>query len=359
MERVINFSAGPSVLPVSVLEQASKELVNFGNSGMSVMEMSHRSAVYQSIIDETEADARKLLDIPDNYKVLFLQGGASMQFAMVPMNLMVEKKKIDIIDTGAWTTKAIKEAKLFGEVNVLASSKDKTYSYIPDYKNLTFNDDVDYFHMVSNNTIYGTEYKDLPKVNVPIVCDMSSNIMSKPINVSDYGVIFAGAQKNLGPAGVTLVIIREDLVGNAPASVPTMLNYKTHVDKGSMFNTPPTYGIYVAGLVFKWLLGLGGLKAIDQINEEKSKVLYDYLDNSDLFRGNVEKKDRSRMNITFVTGDEEIDKKFIAQAASAGFVNLKGHRSVGGMRASIYNAMPLESVKKLVEFMKNFEMANK
>ncbi len=359
MERIYNFSAGPSVLPEEVLKKAASEMLVYGDSGMSVMEMSHRSAVYKGIIDEAEENFRRILNIPDNYKVLFLQGGASSQFAMIPMNLMVGSKKVDFIDTGAWTTKAIKEAKLFGEVNVLASSKDKNYSYIPDINSIKYSDDADYLHIVSNNTIYGTEYSELPKTKLDIVADMSSNIMSKEINVSDYAVIFAGAQKNIGPAGVTIVIIREDLVGKAPESVPTMFNYATHVKAGSMFNTPPTYGIYMAGLVFKHILNLGGIKAIEEINKQKAAVLYDYLDNSDLFSGTVEKEFRSKMNVPFVTGNADIDAKFIAEAAKQGFVNLKGHRSVGGMRASIYNAMPVEGVKALVEFMKKFELANK
>ncbi len=359
MKRVYNFSAGPSVLPEKVLEKAASELVNFGEAGMSVMEMSHRSADYQVIIDEAEANCRKLMGIPDNYKVLFLQGGASLQFAMIPMNLMVKNKKADFIDTGAWSSKAIKEAKLFGEVNVLASSKDENYSYIPDFEKLDFSKDADYLHIVSNNTIYGTEYSELPKVDVPIVADMSSNIMSKEINVSDYGLIFAGAQKNIGPAGVTLVIVREDLVGNAPDNVTTMLNYKTHADKGSMFNTPPTYGIYMAGLVFKHLLELGGLKEVEKINAKKAEILYDYLDSSEMFSATVKKEFRSKMNVPFVTGDAELDKKFVAEAKEAGLVNLKGHRSVGGMRASIYNAMPVEGVQTLVDFMADFERKNK
>ncbi len=358
MERVFNFSAGPSVLPEPVLAKAAEQMMNFGSSGMSVMEMSHRSVAFKDIIDETKENCKKLLNIPDNYKVLFLQGGASLQFAMIPMNLMVKNKKVDFIDTGAWTTKAMKEAKLFGEVNVVASSKDKTFSYIPDFKNAQFSKDADYLHIVSNNTIYGTEYTDIPQVDIPIVADMSSNIMSKPINVADYGVIFAGAQKNIGPAGVTLVIIREDLVGNAPENVPTMLNYTTHVKANSMFNTPPTYGIYMAGLVFKHLLDLGGLKAMEQINKQKAELLYDYLDNSKLYSATVEKQFRSNMNVPFVTGDADVDAKFVSEAAKAGLVNLKGHRSVGGMRASIYNAMPLDGVKKLVEFMKQFEKEN-
>lgn len=360
MERVYNFSAGPSTLPEAVLEQAAKEMLNYEGSGMSVMEMSHRSGVYQSIIDEAEASLRQLMAIPDNYKVLFLQGGASTQFAMVPLNLFAKSKKADYVNTGAWSKKAIAEAKKFGEVNIVASSADTTFNYIPTLDESTFTPDADYFYITSNNTIYGTVFNKLPDTKgVPIVADMSSNILSEKINVADYGVIFAGAQKNMGPAGVTVVIIREDLIGKADSSTPTMLDYKTHADNDSMFNTPPTYSIYICGLVFKHLLKNGGIEAMEALNRKKAGLLYDFLDQSDLFSGTVRKEDRSLMNVPFVTGDDEKDAAFIKGAAAKGFVNLKGHRSVGGMRASIYNAMPLEGVEALVAYMKEFEEANK
>ncbi len=360
MERVYNFSAGPSILPEAVLKQASEEMLNYGGTGMSVMEMSHRSAAYQSIIDNAEASLRELLSIPDNYKVLFLQGGASTQFAMVALNLLNGSGKADYVNTGAWSKKAIAEAKKVGEVNVVASSEDKTFSYIPKLDPATFTKDADYFYITTNNTIYGTVFKELPETNgVPIVADMSSNILSEKINVEDYGIIFAGAQKNMGPSGVTVVIIREDLVGKAADSVPTMLDYKTHVDASSMFNTPPTYAIYIAGLVFKYLLDNGGIDAMEKQNKDKAAMLYDYLDNSALFAGTVAKEDRSIMNVPFVTGNPELDAKFVAGAAEKGLVNLKGHRSVGGMRASIYNAMPVEGVRALVDYMTEFEAANK
>lgn len=356
MKRVYNFSAGPSILPLEVLEQAAKEMTNYQDTGMSVMEMSHRSKAYQEIIDTAEATLREIMAIPDNYKVLFLQGGASTQFAMIPLNLMTGSNKADFVNTGVWTKKAIAEAKKYGEVNVVASSEDKTFTYVPKLDKSTFSPDADYFHITSNNTIYGTKINELPDTgDVPIVADMSSNILSEEIDVSKYGMIFAGAQKNMGPAGVTIVIIREDLIGNAMDITPTMLNYQTHADKGSMFNTPPTYSIYMAGLVFAWIKKLGGLKAIQAKNEEKAALLYDYLDSSKMFSGTVVKEDRSLMNIPFVLPNDELNAEFIAEAAKRGFVNLKGHRSVGGMRASIYNAMPTEGVKKLVEFMKEFE----
>lgn len=360
MERVYNFSAGPSTLPEAVLKQASEEMLNYGGSGMSVMEMSHRSAVYQGIIDAAEASLRQLMNIPDNYKVLFLQGGASTQFAMLPMNLMVGSKKIDIVNTGAWSKKAIAEAKRFGEVNVLASSEDTTFNYIPKLDPATFTKDADYFYITSNNTIYGTVYNELPDTgDVPIIADMSSNILSEEIDVTKYGVIFAGAQKNMGPAGVTVVIIREDLIGKADDSVPTMFNYETHVKAESMFNTPPTYSIYMCGLVFKYLLDNGGINAMEATNRKKAAILYDYLDSSDFYKGTVVKEDRSLMNVPFVSPSEELDAAFIKGAAEKGLVNLKGHRSVGGMRASIYNAMPVEGVEALVDYMKAFADANK
>lgn len=360
MERVYNFSAGPSTLPEPVLKQAAAEMLNYGQTGMSVMEMSHRSAAYQNIIDEAEASLRKLMSIPDNYKVLFLQGGASLQFAMIPLNLFRNSKKADYVNTGAWSKKAIKEAKKFGKVNVVASSEEATFNYIPKLDPTTFDKEADYFYICSNNTIYGTVFNELPDTgDVPIVADMSSNILSEKIDVSKYGVIFAGAQKNMGPAGVTVVIIREDLIGHADALCPTMLDYKTHVDEGSMFNTPPTYSIYMCGLVFKYLLENGGIEAMEATNRKKAAILYDYLDASDFFKGTVVKEDRSLMNIPFVGPSAELDAAFIKGASARGFVNLKGHRSVGGMRASIYNAMPVEGVQALVDYMKEFEATNK
>lgn len=354
--RVYNFSAGPAVLPVEVLEKAQKELVCYGNSGMSVMEMSHRSKDYLAIIENAEAKLRKIMGIPDNYRVLFLQGGASMQFAMVPLNLLKGSKKADFIDSGMWSSKAIKEAKKFGAVNVIASSKEDAYSHIPAYSKEAFSKDADYAYICENNTIYGTKFNTLPDTgDVPLVSDQSSCILSEKIDVSRYGIIFAGAQKNLGPAGVTVVIIRDDLVGDAKTDVPTMLDYRTHVDNESMYNTPPTYGIYMLGLVFEWIENKGGIEAIEQMNREKAAILYDYLDESKLFKGTAAKEDRSLMNVPFVTGNADYDAEFIKTATAQGFVNLKGHRSVGGMRASIYNAMPIEGVKALVDFMKAFE----
>ncbi|MEF9988019.1 MAG: 3-phosphoserine/phosphohydroxythreonine transaminase [Christensenella sp.] len=360
MQRVYNFSAGPACLPIEVLEQAQKEFISYGTSGMNVMEMSHRSAVYQNIIDTAEADLRELLAIPDDYSVLFLQGGASMQFAMVPLNLMTVHKKAHFVKTGQWAKKAIEQANKFGTANVVASSEDKTFSYIPKLTAEMFTPDADYVHITSNNTIYGTRFTSLPPVGkLPLVSDMSSCILSERINIRDYALIYAGAQKNIGPAGVTIVIIRNDLIGNAPASVPTMLDYKTHADNGSMFNTPPTYAIYIAGLVFKHLKKLGGIGEMEKINKEKAAMLYDFLDNSSMFSATVTGNDRSLMNIPFVTGDDALDKAFIAGAIDAGLVNLKGHRSVGGMRASIYNAMPMDGVRTLIAFMAEFEAKNR
>ncbi len=360
MSRVYNFSAGPSVLPESVLRQAAEEMLDYQGSGQSVMEMSHRSKTYQAIIDEAEALLREIMDIPDNYKVLFLQGGASSQFAMIPLNLMNKSGKADFVLTGQWATKAYKEAARYGEANVVASSKDKTFSYIPKLDPATFTKDADYFHICLNNTIYGTKFHELPETgDVPLVADVSSCILSEPIDVKRFGVLYAGAQKNMAPAGLTVVIIREDLIGHAQEITPTMFNYQTHADNGSMFNTPPCYTIYVMKLVLEWLKNeIGGLEKMKEINEKKAKLLYDFLDQSKLFRGTVVKEDRSLMNVPFVTGNEELDAKFVKEAAAAGFVNLKGHRSVGGMRASIYNAMPVEGVEKLVAFMKAFEEAN-
>lgn len=354
--RVYNFSAGPACLPEAVLKKAQEELVIYGDSGMSVMEISHRSANFEDIIHRAERDLRALMNISDDYSVLFLQGGASLQFSMVPLNLMTQHKRACYVNTGMWSKKAIAEAKKIGEVIVPASSEDRTFSYIPELDADMFKGDADYVHITSNNTIYGTRYIKLPDTGgLPIVTDMSSCILSEVINVNDYGVIYAGAQKNIGPAGLTVVIIRKDLIGRAPANIPTMLDYKTHADNGSLYNTPPTYAIYIAGLVFEYLLKNGGIPAMQKLNEQKAKLLYDYLDSSSLFKPTAEKKDRSLMNIPFVTGSEELDKKFIARCKEEGIVNIKGHRSVGGMRASIYNAMPIEGVKKLIEVMKDFE----
>ena len=360
MSRVYNFSAGPSVLPEAVLKRAADEMLDYQGSGQSVMEMSHRSKVYAGIIENCEALLREVMNIPENYKVLFLQGGASSQFAMVPLNLMNKNKKADFVITGQWATKAYKEAARYGEANVIASSKDKTLSYIPELYPSTITKDADYFHICLNNPIYGTRFTKLPETgDVPLVADMSSCILSEPVDVSKFGVIYAGAQKNMGPAGLTVVIVREDLIGNAMDLTPTMFNYATHSENGSMFNTPPTYAIYICMLVLEWIKSeFGGLEAMKAHNEKKAGILYDFLDSSKLFRGTVEKKDRSLMNVPFVTGNEELDAKFIKESIEAGFVNLKGHRSVGGMRASIYNAMPIEGVEKLVAFMKEFEEKN-
>ena len=356
MARVYNFSAGPGVLPEPVLQEAAAEMMDYRGAGMSVMEMSHRSKPYQKIIDEAEADLRSLMGIPDNYKVLFLQGGASQQFAMVPMNLM-QNRVADYIVTGQFAKKAWKEAKLFGTANAVASSEDKNFTYIPDCSDLPIADNSDYVYICENNTIYGTKFKTLPNTRgKPLVADVSSCFLSEPVTVTDYGMLYGGAQKNVGPAGVVIAIIREDLIReNVLPGTPTMLRYKTHADAGSMYNTPPAYGIYICGKVFKWLLGIGGLEAMRKRNQEKAAILYNYLDSSRVFRNQVVKKDRSVMNVTFVTGNPELDARFVAEAAQAGFVNLKGHRSVGGMRASIYNAMPIEGVRKLTEFMADFE----
>ncbi len=360
MKRVYNFSAGPSVLPEAVLEKAQSEMLCYGDSGMSVMEMSHRSKAYESIIKEAEALLREIMNIPDNYKVLFLQGGASSQFSMIPLNLM-KKKKIDLVLTGMWAKKACDEASRYGEVNVVASSKDKTYNYIPEIDSSKLNPDADYFYICQNNTIYGTRIKNLPDTgNVPLVADLSSCILSEPIDVSKYGIIFAGAQKNMGPAGLTVVIIREDLITEAMDITPVMFKYQIHADNGSMYNTPPTYAIYVCKLVLEWIKSLGGLEKMAEINYKKAEMVYNFLDNSEMFSATVANADdRSIMNIPFVTGNEELDAKFVKEATAAGLVNLKGHRSVGGMRASIYNAMPIEGVEKLVEFMAEFEKNNK
>ena len=359
MNRVYNFSAGPSMLPVEVLEKAAKEMVIYENSGMSVMEMSHRSKDYEAIIEGAESLVRELMNVPDNYKVMFLQGGGSTQFAMVPLNLGTKNKKADYVITGQWAKKAAQEAEKFITVNKVASSADKTFSYIPKLDKSTFSDDADYFYICYNNTIYGTRFTELPDTDKPIVADISSCVMSEEIDVTKFGLLFAGAQKNLGPAGVTLVIVREDLLGETLDGTPTMLDYNIHAENGSMYNTPPTYAIYTLKLVLEWVKAQGGVAKIQKINEEKAKILYDFLDSSEMFRGTVVPEDRSLMNIPFVTGDEELDKKFVKKATQAGFVNLKGHRTVGGMRASIYNAMPIEGVRALVEFMKKFEAENK
>ena len=359
MARVYNFSAGPAVLPEEVLREAAAEMLDYRGTGMSVMEMSHRSSAYQTIIDEAERDIRDLMNIPDNYKVLFLQGGAHQQFAMVPMNLM-KNKVADYIITGQWAKKAWKEAQLFGTANAVASSEDATFSYIPDCSYLPISDDADYVYICENNTIYGTKFHQLPNTKgKPLVSDVSSCFLSEPVDVTKYGVIYGGVQKNIGPAGVVIVIIREDLItDDCLPGTPTMLKYKTHADNGSMYNTPPAYGIYICGKVFKWLKKQGGLEAMQAYNEKKAKILYDFLDSSALFKGTVRKEDRSLMNVPFVTGSKELDARFVKEAETAGFVNLKGHRSVGGMRASIYNAMPIEGVEKLVAFMREFEEKN-
>ena len=356
MHRVYNFSAGPAVLPEPVLQEAAAEMLDYRGTGMSVMEMSHRSKPYQQIIDEAEADLRTLMGIPDNYKVLFMQGGASQQFAMVPMNLM-RNRVADYIVTGQFAKKAWKEAQLFGQANAVASSADKNFTYIPDCSDLPIAENSDYVYICENNTIYGTKFHQLPNTKgKPLVSDVSSCFLSEPVKVTDYGMLYGGAQKNVVPAGVVIAIIREDLIQeDVLPGTPTMLRYKTHADSGSMYNTPPTYGIYICGKVFKWLLQMGGLEEMQRRNVEKADILYGYLDSSKVFHNQVVKKDRSIMNATFVTGDPELDARFVAEAAQAGFVNLKGHRSVGGMRASIYNAMPIEGVKKLVGFMESFE----
>lgn len=360
MARVYNFSAGPSMLPESVLKIAADEMLDYQGSGQSVMEMSHRSKVYDAIIKGAESLLREVMNIPDNYKVLFLQGGASTQFAMIPLNLMNKNNKADFVITGQWAKKAYKESAKYGDAKAVASSEDKTFSYIPKLDRSMFREDADFVHICMNNTIYGTVYHELPDTgNVPLIADISSCILSTPIDVSKFGMLYAGAQKNMAPAGVTIVIIREDLIGNAMDITPTMLNYQTHSDNDSMFNTPPCYSIYMAKLVLEWIKNtVGGLEKMQEINEKKAKILYDFLDNSKMFRGTVVAEDRSLMNVPFVTGNDELDAKFVKEATAAGFVNLKGHRSVGGMRASIYNAMPVEGVQKLVDFMQKFENEN-
>lgn len=359
MSRVYNFSAGPAVLPEEVLQEAAAEMLDYKGTGMSVMEMSHRSKAFEDIIHTAEADLRELLHIPDNYKVLFLQGGAHQQFAMIPMNLM-KNKVADYIVTGQWAKKAWQEAQKYGTANKIASSEDKTFSYIPDCSDLPISPDADYVYICENNTIYGTKYKTLPNTKgKTLVADVSSCFLSEPMDVEKYGIIYGGAQKNIGPAGVVIAIIREDLITeDVLPGTPTMLTYKTHADAESLYNTPNCYGIYMCGKVFQWLKKQGGLEAMKEHNEKKAKILYDYLDESAMFKGTVEPDSRSLMNVPFVTGDKELDAKFIKEASAAGFVNLKGHRSVGGMRASIYNAMPIKGVEALVAFMKKFEKEN-
>ena len=356
MSRVYNFSAGPAVLPEAVLKEAAAEMLDYRGTGMSVMEMSHRSKAYDDIIKAAESDLRDLLHIPDNYRVLFLQGGASQQFAMVPMNLM-KNRAADYIITGQWAKKAYQEAGMYGQANAIASSEDRTFSYIPDCSDLPVSENADYVYICENNTIYGTKFWTLPDTKgKDLVADQSSCFLSEPVDVAKYGLIFAGAQKNVGPAGTVIVIAREDLIReDVLEGTPAMLRYKTHADAGSLYNTPPTYGIYICGKVFKWLKEMGGLEEMKKRNEKKAKLLYDFLDQSRLFKGTVEKKDRSLMNVPFITGDEALDALFVKEPKAAGLENLKGHRTVGGMRASIYNAMPMEGVEKLVAFMDDFE----
>lgn len=356
-ERIYNFSAGPSMLPEAVLERAAAEMMNYQDSGMSVMEMSHRSSVYQGIFDDAKAKLRQIMSIPDTHEILLLQGGASLQFSMIPMNLMGEAGKADYCMTGAFSTAATKEAKKYGAVSVAASSEDKNHTYIPTQDMLELDPEAKYFYYCANNTIFGTEWNYVPETNgVPLVCDMSSNIISKPVDVSKYGIIYAGAQKNMAPAGLTVVIIDKSLAGNEPDNTPLMMSYKRMIDKDSMFNTPPAYNIYILGLVLDWVIENGGVVGMEKLRDERSAMLYDYLDNSDMFTACAEVSSRSKMNVTFVAKTKELEAEFIKEATAQGFVNLKGHRSVGGMRASIYNAMPVEGIVKLVEFMKDFEV---
>lgn len=361
MARVYNFSAGPSMLPESVLKTAAAEMLDYKGTGESVMEMSHRSKEYGAIINEAESLLREIMNIPDNYKVLFLQGGASTQFAAIPLNFMNGSGKADYVVTGQWAKKAAQEASRYGEVNIVASSADKTFSYIPKLDKSTFTKDADYFYICMNNTIYGTVYHELPETgDVPLIADISSCFLSEPLDVTKFGMLYGGAQKNVAPAGVTICIIREDLLGKARDITPTMLNYQIHADNGSMYNTPPCYTIYIMKLVLEWIKNeVGGLEKMKELNERKAKILYDFLDSSEMFKGTVVPEDRSLMNVPFVTGDTDLDAKFVAAAKEAGFINIKGHRTVGGMRASIYNAMPIEGVEKLVAFMKKFEEENK
>ncbi len=360
MARVFNFSAGPAVLPEPVLKKASAEMLDCNGSGMSVMEMSHRSKEFEDILDGAENHLRTLMKIPANYKVLFLQGGASSQFAMVPLNLMATAGKADFINTGTWSKKAISEAKRYGSVRVVATSEDERFSYVPKVQNSQFDEGASYVHITSNNTIEGTKYAEFPDTKlVPLVADMSSNILSEEMDVTRFGLIYAGAQKNIGPAGVTLVIVRDDLIGKALPITPTMLNYETHAKEKSLYNTPPTYGIYIAKLVFEWMIEMGGVPAMERINKEKAAILYEFIDNSGLFKGTAAREDRSIMNVPFTLPTDEITDKCLKEARQNGLVQLKGHRSVGGLRASIYNAMPVEGVRRLVDFLKKFEAANK
>ncbi|MCC6095708.1 MAG: 3-phosphoserine/phosphohydroxythreonine transaminase [Eubacterium sp.] len=359
MSRVYNFSAGPAVLPEEVLKEAQEEMMDYRGCGMSVMEMSHRSKMFDDIINEAEQDFRELVGVPDNYKILFLQGGGSLQFAQVPMNLM-RNRVADYIITGNWAKKAWQEAQIYGKVNVIASSADKNFTYIPDCSDLPIDEDADYVYICENNTIYGTEYKKLPNTKGKLlVADVSSNFLSRPIDVEKYGLFYGGVQKNVGPAGMVIAVVRDDLItDNCLPGTPTMMKYKTQADKNSLYNTPNCWCIYICGKVFKWLKKNGGLEAMNERNEKKAKLLYDYLDQSKLFRGTVRKEDRSLMNVPFVTGDKDMDAKFVAEAKEAGLENLKGHRTVGGMRASIYNAMPYAGVEALVKFMGEFEKEN-
>lgn len=362
MNRAFNFSAGPSMLPLDVLQKAEKEFVNYGTAGMSVMEMSHRSKAYEEIIYTAEENLKKLMKVPDNYSILFLQGGGSTQFAMVPMNLMTKNKTADFVQTGQWATKAIEEAGKFGTANIIASSKNQVYNYIPDLTNLPLTPNTDYLHLTVNNTIYGTHIpnENLPETgNIPLVADMSSNILAEEYDINKFGIVYAGAQKNLGPAGLTIAIVRNDLMGAELEFTPTMLKYATHAKERSMYNTPPTYSIYFAGLVFQWVLSLGGVAEMEKLNKEKANILYDFLDNSEFFKGTVVPKDRSLMNVPFILPTDQLNADFLKEAETKGFVNLAGHRTVGGMRASIYNAMPLDGVKALVDLMKDFQHKNK
>ena len=360
MSRVYNFSAGPAVLPEEVLREAAEEMLDYRGTGMSVMEMSHRSKAFDDLINEAEADFRDLLHIPSNYRVLFLQGGASLQFAMIPMNLM-KNRVADYIVTGQWAKKAYQEAQKYGKANKIASSEDETFSYIPDCSDLPISPDADYVYICENNTIYGTKYKKLPNTKGKIlVADVSSCFLSEPVDIEKYGIMYGGVQKNIGPAGMVISVVRDDLItDDVLPGTPTMMKFKTHADANSLYNTPNCYCIYICGKVFKWLKKMGGLEVMKQRNEEKATLLYDYLDSSSMFRGTVRKEDRSLMNVPFVTGDKDLDAKFVKEATAAGLVNLKGHRTVGGMRASIYNAMPKEGVEALVAFMKKFEEENK
>ena len=358
-DRIYNFSAGPSMLPVSALERAAKEMMNYGGSGMSVMEMSHRSKTFQKIFDDTQAKLRKMLNVPEGYKILFLQGGASSQFSMVPLNLIGKTGKADYAVTGNFASIAYKEAKKYGEISVAASSEDKDFTYIPAQEQLVLNPEASYFYYCSNNTIYGTEWQYVPQTgNVPLVCDMSSDILSRQVDISKYGIIFAGAQKNMAPAGLTVVIIREDLAGNELPYTPLMMNYQTMIEKDSMYNTPPCWCIYMLGLVLDWLEEQGGISGMEKIKHQKAQMLYDVIDNSKLFTAAAQVGSRSDMNVTFRTGNADLDAKFVAESVAAGFSNLKGHRKVGGMRASIYNAMPMEGVEKLCDFIREFDKNN-